>query len=128
MRQLVGIFAMIAFLQGCAMVTSLQTLDNVEISPILQESPVSDRLEAVPPIDGEKLTVAVYGFSDKTGQRKPSDSVANLSSAVTQGAEALVIKALQEVGNGEWFEVVERVGMDNLIKERHLIRNTREVY
>ena len=71
MRQLVGIFAMIAFLQGCAMVPSLQTLDNVEISPILQESPVSDRLEAVPPIDGEKLTVAVYGFYDKTGQRKP---------------------------------------------------------
>jgi len=128
MRQLVGIFAMIAFLQGCAVVPSLQTLDNVEISPVIQESPVSDRLAAVPPIDGEKLTVAVYGFLDKTGQRKPSDSVANLSSAVTQGAEAWVIKALQEVGNGEWFDVVERVGMDNLIKERQLIRNTREVY
>lgn len=128
MRQLVGIFAMIAFLQGCAVVPSLQTLNNVEISPIVQESPVSDRLAAVPPIAGEKLTVAVYGFLDKTGQRKPSDSVANLSSAVTQGAEAWVIKALQEVGNGEWFDVVERVGMDNLIKERQLIRNTREVY
>ena len=54
MRQLVGIFAMIAFLQGCAVVPSLQTLNNVEISPIVQESPVSDRLAAVPPIDGEK--------------------------------------------------------------------------
>ena len=65
---------------------------------------------------------------DKTGQRKPADNIANLSSAVTQGAEVWVIKALQEVGNESWFEVVERVGMDNLIKERQLIRNTREVY
>jgi curli production assembly/transport component CsgG len=39
-----------------------------------------------------------------------------------------VIKALQDVGNGSWFEVVERVGIDNLIKERQLIRQTREVY
>jgi curli production assembly/transport component CsgG len=27
-----------------------------------------------------------------------------------------------------WFRVVERVGLDNLIKERQLIRNQREVY
>jgi curli production assembly/transport component CsgG len=85
-------------------------------------------MSAVPPIDGKKITIAVYGFADKTGQRKPADKIANLSSAVTQGAEVWVIKALQEVGNESWFEVVERVSMDNLIKERQLIRNTREVY
>jgi curli production assembly/transport component CsgG len=85
-------------------------------------------MSAVPPIDGPKITIAVYQFMDKTGQRKPADNIANLSSAVTQGAEVWVIKALQEVGNESWFEVVERVGMDNLIKERQLIRNTREVY
>lgn len=107
---------------------SLQTLEDAQTSPTVQPSPIQDRLEDVPPLDGEKITIAVYSFLDKTGQRKPSDNVANLSSAVTQGSEVWVIKALQEVGNGKWFEVVERVGMDNLIKERQLIRQTREVY
>ena len=36
------------------------------------------------------------------------------------------IKALQDVGNGEWFRVVERVGLDNLLKERQLIRSSRD--
>lgn len=110
------------------MTPSLQTLRDSEKSPTVQASPIQQRLEDVPALDGEIITIAVYSFSDRTGQRKPSDNVASLSSAVTQGSEAWVIKALQEVGNGQWFEVVERVGMDNLIKERQLIRQTRENY
>jgi len=47
---------------------------------------------------------------------------------VTQGSEVFLIKALQDVGNGKWFKVVERVGLDDLIKERQLIRNQRETY
>ncbi len=127
MRILAAILAL-AMLGGCAMTPSLQTLEDHATSPALQDSPIQKRLEEVPTVDGRKITIAVYGFSDKTGQRKPSDMVASLSSAVTQGSEVWVIKALQDVGNGKWFEVVERVGMDNLIKERQLIRQTREVY
>jgi len=127
MKALAAILAL-ALLGGCAMNPSLQTLKNSEVSPTVQSSPIQKRLEDVPELDGEKITIAVYSFTDKTGQRKPSDMVASLSSAVTQGSEAWVIKALQEVGNGDWFEVVERVGMDNLIKERQLIRQTRENY
>jgi curli biogenesis system outer membrane secretion channel CsgG len=52
--------------------------------------------------------------------------MANISFAVTQGAEVWVIKALQEIGNGQWFKVVERVGLDNLTKERQIIRQARE--
>jgi curli production assembly/transport component CsgG len=127
MKALAAILAL-ALLGGCAMNPSLQTLKDAEVSPTVQTSPIQKRLEDVPELDGEKITIAVYSFTDKTGQRKPSDNVASLSSAVTQGSEAWVIKALQEVGNGKWFEVVERVGMDNLIKERQLIRQTRENY
>jgi curli production assembly/transport component CsgG len=115
-------------LSGCAMSPSLKTLEELDDSPVKQVSPIQDRLEEVPPLDGELITIAVYQFLDKTGQRKPADNIANLSSAVTQGSEVWVIKALQDVGKGTWFQVVERVGMDNLIKERQLIRNTREVY
>jgi curli production assembly/transport component CsgG len=35
---------------------------------------------------------------------------------------------LQDVGQGEWFDVVERVGIDNLTKERMIIRQMREAY
>ena len=126
--KILAVILSLGFLGGCAMNPSLQTLKDSETSPTVQASPIQERLEDVPAIDGEKITIAVYQFSDKTGQRKPSDGVAKLSSAVTQGGEIWVIKALQDVGNEGWFNVVERVGMDNLIKERQLIRQTRESY
>jgi curli production assembly/transport component CsgG len=80
----------------------------------------------LPEPNGPPITVAVYGFQDKTGQKKPSDRLASFSTAVTQGSEVFLIKALQDAGR--WFTVVERVSLDNLIKERQLIRNQREVY
>jgi curli production assembly/transport component CsgG len=80
----------------------------------------------IPDLDGPPITIAVYGFQDKTGQMKPNDKLAVFSKAVTQGAEVFLIKSLQDSKN--WFKVVERVGLDNLIKERQLIRNQREVY
>ena len=70
----------------------------------------------------------MYSFVDKTGQRKPADNIANLSSAVTQGAEIYLIKALMDLADGNFFSVVERGGLDNLIKERQLIRNTRQKF
>jgi curli production assembly/transport component CsgG len=119
---------LLMFLSGCASFNASQD-QLARVGPAtLQDAPEQHRLQAVPPIEGKKITIAVYSFLDKTGQRKPSEKMSNLSSAVTQGAEVWVIKALQDVGGGVWFEVVERIGMDNLIKERQLIRNTREVY
>ena len=117
-------------LTGCGSSTAQKSLEIYAQppEPKIQEAPLAKALEDVPEIDGKKITIAVYSFTDKTGQRKPADSIANLSSAVTQGSEVWVIKALSDVGNGSWFEVLERIGLDNLIKERQLIRNTREVY
>jgi curli production assembly/transport component CsgG len=40
----------------------------------------------------------------------------------------LLIRALKHASNGEFFRVVERVGLDNLVKERQLIRSAREQY
>jgi len=114
-------------LAGCASYEAAQEMQN-NLPTEARSQSEQTYLNAVPELDGEKITVAVYNFEDKTGQRKPSDRLANLSSAVTQGAEVWVIKALQDVGNSSWFDVVERVGMDNIIKERQLIRNTREIY
>ncbi len=96
--------------------------------PAVQENPMSAELRDIPALNGPPMTIGVYSFSDKTGQRAPSTGAASLSSAVTQGSEVWVIDALLDAGGGNWFEVMERGGMDNLIKERQLIRSTRENY
>ena len=72
--------------------------------------------------------IAVYAnsFQDLTGQRKSNSSFAMFSTAVTQAPEALLIRALKHAADGKFFRVVERVGLDNLTKERQLIRSTRE--
>ena len=33
-------------------------------------APLADRMLQVPELDGKKMTIAVYNFLDKTGQRK----------------------------------------------------------
>ena len=79
-----------------------------EEEPIVTTTPMVDSLAKVtPPV--RKVTVAVYKFGDLTGQRKPSDSLALLSTAVTQGADVWLIQALKKAGNGEWFQVIERI-------------------
>tara|TARA_R100001443_G_scaffold7389_3_gene16686 strand:- start:2779 stop:3606 length:828 start_codon:yes stop_codon:yes gene_type:complete len=87
----------------------------------------SEELASLPPAENRPV-VAVYrdSFQDLTGQRKSNSSFAMFSTAVTQAPEALLIRALKHASNGQFFRVVERVGLDNLTKERQLIRSTRE--
>ena len=114
------------FIVGCA--TPLKYEEYKEMGPFHHGTPTSKLLKDLPPLDNEIMTIAVYNFMDKTGQRKPSAKFSQLSTAVTQGPEVWVIQALKEAGNGTWFKVVERGGLDNLVKERQLIRSTRESY
>jgi curli production assembly/transport component CsgG len=111
---------------GCSTVRPLGS------TKINEEATVSNTINKsfanVPAPAGPAVTVAVYGFKDLTGQRKPSSTLSLFSTAVTQGAEAYLMKSLQEVGNRQWFTVVERVGLDNLLKERQMIKQTREIY
>ena len=98
-----------------------------EEEPVITTAPMVDSLAKIKP-PKRKVTIAVYKFGDLTGQRKPSDALALLSTAVTQGADVWLIQALKRAGNGEWFQVIERIGLDNLLKERQIIRNTRKSY
>ena len=97
-------------------VVSIQELQSSELKyvPIPKVSPV----------------VAVYpsAFSDQTGQRKSNSEFALFSTAITQQPNALLIRALKHAGDGNFFRVVERVGLDNLTKERQLIRSAREQF
>ncbi|MEZ5069539.1 MAG: CsgG/HfaB family protein [Bacteroidales bacterium] len=73
----------------------------------------------------EPVVVAVYKFRDQTGQYKPSETGASWSTAVTQGATAILIQSLEESG---WFIPIEREGLGNLLNERKIIRSSRVNY
>ena len=114
-------------LTSCASTKKVNTFKGD--MPYVEGTPTSELLEQIPDLDNQpKITIAVYSFIDKTGQRKPSTKFSQLSTAVTQGSDAYVIQALRMVSGGDWFQVVERNGLDNLIKERQLIRSTRDLY
>ena len=124
MIRTIALLLAVLLIQGCA---SLVTDFGFEHTPEKAQVVKNENTEVLTmpaPATG-KAVVAVYGFTDKTGQRKPSERMANISTAVTQGAEVWLIKALQEVGRGTWFQVVERVGLENLTKERQIIRQAR---
>jgi curli production assembly/transport component CsgG len=97
---------------------------------ICVDEPTAVRLPAyvdllnLPPAK-DKPVVAVYSFKDLTGQRKSVDNIASFSTAVTQGGTELLIDALKTAGGGTWFRVVERQGIDNLVRERQIVRSTR---
>jgi curli production assembly/transport component CsgG len=74
-------------------------------------------LRKLPPPKG-KVAVAVYGIRDQTGQYKPAPD-SSFSTAVTQGASSMLIKALKESG---WFIPVERENLQNLLTERKIVR------
>jgi curli production assembly/transport component CsgG len=116
----------IAMMAGCSTVRPLGKVD-IQDQPTVSKN-MTKEIDRLPSPDGAPIAVAVYGFKDLTGQRKNSQTLSLFSTAVTQGAEAYMIKTLQEAGNRQWFTVVERVGLDNLLKERQMIKQTREIY
>lgn len=113
---------------GCAMTQKGGQVVGVEHEPKVAVNKMQKEFDTVPPPAGTKLSVAVYKFTDQTGQRKPTPGIASFSTAVTQGADVFLIKALQDVGNGRWFDVVERGNIDALTKERLIIKQMRDAY
>jgi len=131
MRKTILSLAVISILTGCATSSSIRekmTGNQFDEPKVEQSIFLKKEQNKLLPPSGGPVPVAVYSFNDKTGQRKSVPNIASLSSAVTQGAENYLIKALQDVGEGRWFTVLERVGLENLIKERQMIRQMREQY
>jgi curli production assembly/transport component CsgG len=94
---------------------------RAELGP---ETPLKKEMMKLPEPE-EKIVVAVYKFTDQTGQYKPSETVSTWSTAVTQGATNILIRALEESG---WFIPIERENISNLLNERKIIRSSREQY
>ena len=128
-----GIIALL-LVTGCASVPMYDDSCTVEFAkqfgecreaPEIVQLPTYEQLLNFPPAEKMPI-VAVYNFKDLTGQRKRRDNLADFSTAVTQGATELLIDALKTAGRGKWFRVVERHGIDHLVRERQIVRSTRE--
>ncbi|WP_245296993.1 MULTISPECIES: CsgG/HfaB family protein [Rhodomicrobium] len=121
--------ALVLGLAGCSTQDiAEETLSAGILPPVM--NPLTEAnlsLRELPP-PSRKVVVAVYNYADQTGQFKPSETTQTLSKAVTQGATSILIKALQDVGQGSWFTVVEREKIDNLLKERKIITQMRMTY
>src|SRR5690606_28845656 len=75
------------------------------------------------PDPAEPIIAGVYNFKDQTGQYKSIEAGSTFSTAITQGATTILIKALQD---SKWFRPIERENLNNLLNERQIIRSTRE--
>jgi len=127
------------YLTGCASISIPgDTASNTDFLECVEEPkqielPTYRKLRYLPPSETMPV-VAVYQFTDQTGQRKSQDGVASFSTAVTQDPKSILIDALKAAGahenpKGTWFRVVERgLGLDNLVRERQIVRSTREQY
>jgi len=124
---------LVPLLSSCALLfdpieNNIGPIERIEEAQV--EQIVLTELANVHSATTKKPVVAVYadGFKDDTGQRRSNSSFATFSTAVTQAPYVYLIRALKHAGANEdgFFEVVERVGLDHVTKERQLIRSTRK--
>ncbi len=113
------------FLAGCAYVPAPPAANKLPIYPNRTASQLM--LNALPPAE-RPLAVAVYGFSDQTGQFKPNSLGQTLSRAISQGGSSMLMKSLQEAGQRGWFTIAEREQLKDLLNERQIIRDMRAQY
>jgi len=117
---------LVPLLSNCALIVDpldngvppVRSIESAEVGALL-----TNLAEVSEPV--RKPIVAVYpnSFKDNTGQRRSNSQYASFSTAITQSPDAYLIRALK---HSNVFNVVERKGLDNLTKERQIIRTTRE--
>ena len=111
--------ALVIFLSGCSVVADRRPVPSDPLIPAAL-TPVTGTYHDLInlPRPRGKVLAAVYGFRDQTGQFKKQPN-SNFSTAVTQGAGAMLVRAMLDSG---WFIPVEREGLQDLLTERKIIR------
>ena len=125
-RSVVMFLVILSALAGCsyrsfyenAAVSKAHVTDRTRATEILMRLP--EPVQAVP--------VVVYDFQDQTGQFKNNEKYTDYSSAVTKGGYSILVRALLDTGNGNWFTVAERGALKNLMQERQIVKVTRGEY
>ncbi|WP_300362783.1 CsgG/HfaB family protein, partial [uncultured Pseudoalteromonas sp.] len=107
MRSLI-LTTLIVILSGCSSMGNLIP-PTKQLATTLEPTETFKTLQALPQPVGS-IPVSVYSFRDQTGQYKPQANVSSFSTAVTQGANSILVQALHE---SDWFIPVEREGLQN---------------
>ncbi|TSC95706.1 MAG: Uncharacterized protein Athens101426_635 [Parcubacteria group bacterium Athens1014_26] len=113
----ISLFFAAIFLNGCMTVPFMRSRATIGYTTAIHKELITL------PSPKEKIVAAVYSFRDQTGQYKANAQAASFSTAVTQGATSMLIKALED---SNWFVSIEREGLSNLLNERKIIRSTQE--
>ncbi len=117
--------ALAVVLSACAYTPRPAAMSTLPIYP--NRTPSERMLNDLPPPE-HAIAVAVYDFSDQTGQFKMVAAGETLSRAVSQGSSAMLIHSLRAAGDRSWFTIVERERLRDLLNERQLIREMRGQY
>lgn len=130
MRSIAALLPLALALSACQSVTT-SGRDTIPETTSLAFYPARTQTQVLLqdlPAPQRQVAIAVYGFTDQTGQFKDVETGQTLSRAVTQGGGSILVKALQDAGNRQWFTIVERESLRNLLNERQIIREMRERY
>ncbi len=112
---------LVLLMEGCSQMIPTMETTRAKLGPL---TPINKELKSLP-VPKDKIVAAVYKFRDQTGQYKATANGTSWSTAVTQGATSILLKALEESG---WFIPIEREGLSNLLNERKIIRSSRAEY
>lgn len=121
------LFLSAILVSSCASYSSLDIPRGTDSAVVQQELLSQDLFNLPEPI--KSPTVAIYRFGDLTGQKKQNAAGGtSFSSAVTQAPDVYLTRALLRAAHGKFFTVIDRTILDDLTKERQLIRQTRQSY
>ncbi|AXT56320.1 outer membrane beta-barrel protein [Aquimarina sp. MMG015] len=120
--QVILVISCVILLSGCG--TYFNQPITIEQARIGEDTQFTQTLRDFPR-PTEPVVVGVYKFRDQTGQYKPTEAGSTFSTAVTQGATTILVKALED---SKWFVPIERENLSNLLNERNIIRSTRKEY
>ena len=123
-RTIIKIFIVFGFVTLTSCGTYFNQPFNTQEARIGETTDITQRLRDLA-LPKEPVVVGVYKFRDQTGQYKQTENGGSFSTAVTQGATTILIKALED---SKWFIPIERENLANLLNERNIIRSTRQEY
>ena len=126
MRKIIYVLITSALCSACS-AENLYENDMINEAQVTQTTRAGAILAAMPK-PNQPIPVVVYDFQDQTGQFKANDNFVEYSSAVTKGGLAVLVKSLIDTSDGNFFTVAERGGLNNLLKERQIIRAMRSDY
>ena len=121
-RKLIVFLLLALLLYSCG--TYFNQPIDVDEARLGETTNVSSSLTNLPP-PRDPVYVGVYNFRDQTGQFRPTENGSTFSTAVTQGATAILLKAIED---SKWFIPIERENISNLLNERQIIETTRNQY